>query len=656
MTIGEKHTINSVHTLAQENSTAIQEIRDQLKVLSTESTARAATEARTNANFDRIFKALQLLLPPEAQSDEMIDPGSHQDSSKGSNGNRELIHTSKFSRTPKVDFPRFDGTNPRGWAQKCERYFAFHNFAESDRVDMAAIHFDSKVDSWFLNYQQGKHKMSWDTFIHDLCVRFEDVAHDNYVGSFNKLSQSTKVEDYYDRFEHFKAFMVANNPTLPESFYTLSFISGLKDEIRTTVQMFKPEDTSHAFYLARMQHASLVNSPKQLKYPSRPFIPSPISIPQNSSTAKPFFSTSHNMNKPSTSSSTPFITHPPTPTKTDPPLPPIKNLTPQQMKIHRDKGLCYNCDEFYRTGHICKTQQLFMLVANEEELSDQSDLSSPYEHMTDSPSSSDTTMEISLHALTGTTVHDTIHIAGLLTNQHIMVLIDTGSTHSFIDSKITDKLGLHVSPTGHILVTVANGDSTITKGICRGLQWEMQGYKFSADLRALPLGGCDMVLGVDWLRQLGDVTFNFSQLKIYFIHQGYPITLTGRSSKPSLSLISATTLKKFFKSKAPDLIGQFFHVHATPVQQLPSEVSTLLDSFVDVFSKPTQLPPSRPLDHKIPLKPNSTPASQRPYKCPFIHKAVVEQLVQEMLYAGLTQKSHIPFAAPIILINKKDGT
>ncbi|XP_026449232.1 uncharacterized protein LOC113349472 [Papaver somniferum] len=561
MTVGEKHTISSVHTLAQENSAVIHEIRDQLMLLANEAATR---RAETNDNFDRIFTALQNLLPPatDEPAEEILDP---------------------------------------------------------DIVDMDAIHFDSKVDPWFLNYQQGKHEMSWDSFVQALCIRFEDVATDNYVGSFNKLSQITTAEDYYDQFEHYKAYMVANNPTLPESFYTLIFISGLKDEIRTTVQMFRPKDTSRAFYLARMQQASLMSSSRPVKNPARPFFPSPISIPPNPSTSKQYFSSSSNFHKPSTSSAPPFITHPTAPTKTDPPLPSVKKRTPQQMKIRRNKGLCYNCDELYMTGHVCKTQQLFMLVAGEENLSDHSDVS-PEEPMADSPSSSDTIMEISLHALTGQSVQDTIRISGHLHQQAIMVLIDMGSTHSFIDSHLADKLNVHISPTAPMLVTVANGDSTISKGMCRNLHWEMQGYNFSNDLRALPLGG--------WLSH-------------YF---------TRSLSKPSLSLLSATSFKKFIKSKAPTLIGQFFHVHATPMQLIPSEVSTLIDSFYDVFSKPTQLPPSRPLDHRIPLKPNSTPPSQRPYKCPFIHKAVVEQLLND-----LTVKDKFPIPLIEELLDELNG-
>ncbi|XP_026383401.1 uncharacterized protein LOC113278891 [Papaver somniferum] len=508
----------------------------------------------------------------------------------------------KFTRTPKVDFPRFNGTNPRGWALKYDRYFGLHKFPDDERVDMAAIHFNSSADSWFLNYQQGKEFISWDTFKHDLCARFEDVAQDNYVGSFNKLAQTTTIEDYYDLWEHYKSFMIANSPYLPKSLYTLSFISGLKEEIHTVVQMFKPENTATNFYLARLQQASLHHQPKPTKSFSRPFVPSPLSVSHPPSTIKPFFSPSSTLTKHNTSSSTPIVTHPPTPTKTSPDnsLPPVKRLTHAQMQVRKYKGICYNFDEFYRQSHRCKTQQLFMLIADED-LEDHGSLST--EEISDTyPSASDSTIEISLQALTGNIAHDTIRISGHLNKHPVVVLIDTGSTHNFIDAALTSKLGLHVSPTGHMLVTVANGDSTINMGIFHHLNWEMQGHQFSSNLQDLPLGGCDIVLGADWLRQLGDVTFNFNKMSISFIHQGNPIALQGTTSKPYLSLISASSLKKFIKSNTPTLIGQFFYIYVTPVLPPPLAVSALLDTFSDVFADATGLPPSRSLDHQIPLK------------------------------------------------------
>lgn len=112
-----------------------------------------------------------------------------------------------------------------------------------------------------------------------------------------------------------------------------------------------------------------------------------------------------------------------------------------------------------------------------------------------SPSSIYSPMEISLNALTGVVTQNTIRVPGTLYSQDIFILIDTGSAHSFVDTKLDAQLQLPVAPTGHMLVTVANGDTTISKGICPQLCWHMQGHDFVSDLWILPLGGCDMVLG-----------------------------------------------------------------------------------------------------------------------------------------------------------------
>lgn len=66
--------------------------------------------------------------------------------------------------------------------------------------------------------------------------------------------------------------MKARNKNLTKEYFTLSFISGLKDEIRTFVQMFKPTSDTEAFFLARMQQATVdVHTKRPKPYP-RPFI------------------------------------------------------------------------------------------------------------------------------------------------------------------------------------------------------------------------------------------------------------------------------------------------------------------------------------------------------------------------------------------------
>ena len=78
-----------------------------------------------------------------------------------------------------------------------------------------------------------------------------------------------------------------------------------------------------------------------------------------------------------------------------------------------------------------------------------------------------------------------------------MVLIDSGSTHSFLDEDMARKLGCEVSNSHPLLVTMANENKVLSQSSCLGFCWEMNGEKFVAYFRLLKLGGCDVVLGVD---------------------------------------------------------------------------------------------------------------------------------------------------------------
>lgn len=60
-------------------------------------------------------------------------------------------------------------------------------------------------------------------------------------------------------------------------------------------------------------------------------------------------------------------------------------------------------------------------------------------------------------------------------------------------------------------------------------------------------------------------------------------------------------------------------------------------------------------DHAIPLLPNSIPVNSRPYRYS-AHKDEIEKQVQELLTSGLITPSTKPFAWPMLLVQKKDGS
>ena len=96
------------------------------------------------------------------------------------------------------------------------------------------------------------------------------------------------------------------------------------------------------------------------------------------------------------------------------------------------------------------------------------------------------------------------------------ILIDSDSTHNFLNTKMTKKLGCKVEEIGPMEVDVANGNSLACVAICRGLTWTLQGSKFTKDVLLLPLGNYDMVLEVQWLQALGKIKWDFKHLIMEF--------------------------------------------------------------------------------------------------------------------------------------------
>lgn len=88
-------------------------------------------------------------------------------------------------------------------------------------------------------------------------------------------------------------------------------------------------------------------------------------------------------------------------------------------------------------------------------------------------------------------------ITGMYNKRRVFILIDSGSTQSYLDEGIAQELQCRLESTPPWVITVANVEMTISRTKCRKFKWLSQGHTFGADLRLLPLGGCDIILRHD---------------------------------------------------------------------------------------------------------------------------------------------------------------
>ena len=70
---------------------------------------------------------------------------------------------------------------------------------------------------------------------------------------------------------------------------------------------------------------------------------------------------------------------------------------------------------------------------------------------------------------------------------HLVILIDIGSTHNFLDAGLCSSLKLAIDPTLAFDVKIANGATLRTLGAWQDLQVQVQGHHFCMDLNVLPL-------------------------------------------------------------------------------------------------------------------------------------------------------------------------
>ncbi|XP_078160175.1 uncharacterized protein LOC144555649 [Carex rostrata] len=132
---------------------------------------------------------------------------------------RQIEQTPTKFNLPRVDFPTFAGIKPNSWVDCCNFYFDMYQVPEEYKSRMAVMHFTGPADDWYRSFKISNPQPPWPIL----------------------------VEEVLNYFAH----------------NTEGFISGLKDELRHTIELFGPSTINEAIRFARQIELSIDSTVKK---------------------------------------------------------------------------------------------------------------------------------------------------------------------------------------------------------------------------------------------------------------------------------------------------------------------------------------------------------------------------------------------------------
>ncbi|XP_073057376.1 uncharacterized protein [Primulina eburnea] len=593
----------------------------------------------------------------------------------------------------KIELPMFEGEDPLGWLGKMEQYFEVHESPTECRLKLAYICMQGTTVHWFRWMKVRIPNLSWDRLAEELIKRYSgfDANPFELIASLNQEQQS--VDAYIERFE----MLIAQLGEVQEDQGLGYFMSGLREEIRRRMIVHAPRTVDHAMMLARGLERELYGTAVDrgrskvglgLGYTHKPVsnmgwaTQAPAherdrskSYPQpnnNTRTWSPGEQRTRNPITPQSYSGGPRnhsgggrggMSRPP-----DQKIRDDRVVSHQEFLHRREKGLCFKCGDPYHPMHRCANKSLRVTILAEEEgeeseweqveLEEKNEEARREAEETGENNVEFNTLELPLYSVNGINHPQTLKMRAKVAGKEVVAMVDSGASHNFVSKEVITELGLEVDSSVFFGVCLGDGCRVSSQGVCRRLKVDLGQCQIQIEGYLFELGGIDLILGVDWLRTLGDVLLNWNRMEMRFSWCEQTVILKG---DPSLSR-SLVSFKSIAKVSEVEFYGAVL-LKWKGGEEWGAEdggggeaMNNMLAKYEKVFREPCGLPPNRSQNHVISIKEGCGPISVRPYRYAHRQKDEIEKMVSEMLISGVIQTSNSPYSSPVILVKKTDGS
>jgi hypothetical protein len=376
-----------------------------------------------------------------------------------------------------MTFPQFSRKNPSIWIDKCQDYFKIFDIPKGMWATYASMSMDDNAAKWLQMYKKKYGLVDWETFCLVVEIKFGTNDYREALTQLLELQQTESLEAYITQFEDLQYQVTMHNTKFEDLFFVTQFIKGLRLEIGSVVQAQVPYSMERDILLARIQQQVLERSRSKWQ--------------KNAGSSKSLLQFAKGDGKG--------------------PTQPVNLWRGRQTRDYRRaNGLCYFCVEPFDANHknVCSKTPPQPAQANALVLNDLDAILT--EDVLNQLALEDTLAtdfyQLSLNAISGSEVGEVLKVKALVRNKVMLISIDSGSSHSFVSKTFLSTMGITALPTTPKQVKLANGQMLLTDHWVPDLEWWTNGYTLKSDMRILPLGTYDAILGYDWLKAHSPMT------------------------------------------------------------------------------------------------------------------------------------------------------
>jgi hypothetical protein len=166
---------------------------------------------------------------------------------------------------------------------------------------------------------------------------------------------------------------------------------------------------------------------------------------------------------------------------------------------------------------------------------------------------------------------------------------------------------------------------------------EIRGITFPANLIVMGTQGIDVIIGMNWLDKYQTVI---------------------SCDKRTIKLMSPLGEEVVTELVPPEpRKGSCYQMVVDSSEADPLEIIKVVSEFSDVFPKDLPgMPPERKLEFAIELLPGTAPIFKRAYRVSGPELVKLKKQIDELSEKGYIRPSTSPWAAPVLFVEKKDGT